>query len=89
MQASRDNNNVPTMIAALNTDGVTVTRVQANPSTHNLKMSGGTTGTDNGTQNAKRDENFVPCMMAVSSSDGRTPVAVYVDSSGSILVQSV
>lgn len=86
--ANRDQNNVPTLIGVLNTDGTTVTRVKADPTGHGLEVSDGTTGSDHGTLNAKRDENDVPCLMAVSSVDGKTPVAVYVDSSGNLLIQS-
>lgn len=86
--AQRDQNSVPTMIAALNTDGVTITRIKVNPSNHALKINDATSGTDYGTTNALRDENSVHCLMAVSSVDGVTPVAVYVDSMGQILINS-
>jgi hypothetical protein len=86
--AYRDENSVPTMIGVLNTDGVTVTRIYANPSNNSLKVGDSNIGTDHGTANAKRDENDVPCLMAVSSSDGVTPVALYVDSSNNLLIQS-
>ncbi len=87
--AYRDQNSVPTLIAALNTDGVTVTRVLVNASTHALKISDGTTGSDHGVANAVRDENNVPVLLAVSSADGVTPVEVYADSSGNLLIDSM
>jgi len=86
--AYRDENSVPTLIAALNTDGITPTRVFANPSTHSLKVNDGTTGSDHGVANAVRDQNNVPVLLAVSSADGVTPVEVYVDSSGNLLIDS-
>ena len=86
--AYRDENNVPTLIAALNTNGVTPTRVLVNAVTHGLKVDDGTTGTNHGRNVAVRDENNVPVLMAVSSVDGKTPVEVYADSSGNLLVKS-
>lgn len=86
--AARDNNNIPTIIAALESDGVTITRVRADATTHALSVSDGTTGTDHGTAAAQRDANFVPVLMAVSSVDGVTPVEVYVDATGALLIQT-
>lgn len=86
--ASRDENSVPTLIAALNTDGVTMVPVKVNASNHALKASDGTSGTDHGVQNAVRDENSIPVLLAVSSADGVTPVEVYADSSGNLLIDS-
>lgn len=86
--ASRDENNVPTMLGTLNTDGVTVVPVKANPTTHALEIVDGNTGTNYGDGQASRDENFVPVLLAVSSVDGVTPVPVYVDVNGNLLVDS-
>lgn len=86
--AKRDQNNVPTLLGALSTDGVTPTIVLANPTTHQMLVSDDTSGTDYGVANAVRDDNFVPVLMAVSSADGVTPVEVYADSNGKLLVQS-
>lgn len=86
--ASRDENNVPTLLAALNTDGKTLVRVRVNASNHALKVSDGSSGSDNGPTNDLRDENSIPAFMAVSSVDGKTPVVVYADSSGNLLIKS-
>ncbi len=86
--AKRDQNNVPTLLAALNTDGITPVRVKVNATNHGLKISDDTTGTDHGVANAVRDENNVPVLLGVSSADGITPVEVYADSSGNLLVDS-
>ncbi len=86
--AYRDENSVPTLIAGLNTNGTTIVRVKASPTTHGLDISDGTTGSDHGPTNAPRDENFVPALLAVSSADGVTPVVVYADSSGNLLVDT-
>lgn len=88
MNASRDENNITALIATLGTDGETIVRILADPSTHALEVDDDTTGLDNGPVDALRDENNVPVLMAVSSVDGVTPVAVYVDSNGNLLIDS-
>lgn len=84
--AERDDNNVPSILGVLNTDGETAARVKANPSTHSLAVNNNTTGSDNGPDRALRDENFVPTMLAVSSADGTTLVPLYVDADGKLLI---
>ena len=79
MNAQRDENNVPTIIGVLNTDGSTIVPIKADDNT---------TGSDNGPNRALHDDNFVPTILAVSSVDGVTPVAVYTDSSGNLLIDS-
>lgn len=86
--ASKDGNAASTLIAALNSDGQTVVRVKASPTTHALEMMDGTTGSDNGPSVALHDGNSVTSLLAVSSADGKTPVVVYADSSGNLLVNS-
>lgn len=86
--AARDNNNVPTLIGALSTDGITPTRVKVNATNHGLEIDDDTTGSDHGVAAAVRDANNVPVLLAVSSADGITPVEVYVDSDGNLLVDS-
>lgn len=88
MQASKDQNNVSTLLATLDSDGVTTIKIKANASNHGLKVSDDTTGSDNGPTDAPRDENFVPALMAVSSTDGKTPVVVYADVDGNLLIDS-
>lgn len=87
MNAKRDSNGVAVSQGVLNSDGVTPTSLTAVPTTHVLQVSDGTTGSDNGTTNAKRDANQVTDLMALST-DGVTPVALYVDSSGNLLTKS-
>jgi hypothetical protein len=84
--AKRDENNVPGILAVLNSDGQTVVPVEINPTTHALSVDNNTTGADNGPSYALRDENNVPTLLAVSSVDGVTPVALYVDSDGKLLI---
>lgn len=88
MNAVKDQNNINSLIVALNTDGKTIQRIKVNPSNHAVKISDGATGSDYGPTNALRDDNDVPILMAVSSVDGKTPVAVYGDSNGNLLIQS-
>ncbi len=87
-QAKRDENNVPTLLGVLNSDGATVTPIQINPVNHALKVDDNTTGSDLGPSRALRDENFVPTKIVVSSADEITPVVLYADSSGKLLIDS-
>lgn len=79
--AYKDENGVSTIISVSENDGVTVVRNSINPTTHQLRVSDGTTGSDNGNNNgnAMKDENDVPVWIAVSSTDGKTPIEVYSD----------
>ena len=88
MNAKRDANHVPTLIATSNADGVTIVDVEVTASINALNVSNGTTGTDYGTTNAQRDGNHKPVLIGVSAADGLTPVEVYCDSSGNLLVRS-
>lgn len=83
-----DSNGVPTIIAGLNTDGRTIIRVLANPSTHRLNTSDGISGSDHGPVDDLRDENSRIAFMAVSSVDGKTPVVVYANSAGRLLIKT-
>lgn len=84
--ASIDENSKATLTALLNTNGATITRVQADASTHVLAVSDAHTGSDNGGTFAATDSNGRPTAFAVSSADGVTLVALYADSSGNLLV---
>lgn len=84
--AQRDQNNVPTLLAGLSTDGVTPTRVAVNPVNHGMKVDEGSSGSDFGPSIAPRDQNSVPVAMGVSSVDGVTPVVIYADASGHLLI---
>ena len=88
-EAIKDNNRINTVIGTANDDGSTPTLLYANPSTHSLCDSDGTTGSDLSGDNASRDNNRVPVLMAVSSADGKTPVAIYINpASGELLTKS-
>ena len=88
MNAKHDQNGIPTLLGALNTNGVTPIPIEVTDSLNALNVSNGTTGTDYGTTNAQRDQNRVPVLIGVSAADGITPCEVYADSSGNLLVRS-
>ncbi len=101
VNAYRDENSVPTLIAASNADGQTIVRVLANPTNHALKVDDASTGSDagNNSNNAQKDENSVPVLICVSSEtttvggvnfiQGITPVEVYADpATGMLLIDS-
>lgn len=83
-----DQNNVRTMIGALDSDGVTPTLIYANGVTHILQTSDGVLGNDLSGAEAIRDENNVVGLLAVSSVDGVTPVPVYVNAAHQLLIKS-
>jgi len=85
----RDDNRVPAMIAALNTDGKTPVFIKVNPVNHALKVNNGTTGTDHGRLPDYRDDNRVPFMMGVSSADGKTLIPIYADINGMLLINTL
>ena len=85
--AQRDENNITTLIGALETDGETIVPIQAEV-TGFLLVDDSTTGTDHGGTVAPRDANYVPVLIAVSSVDGVTPVVIYADATGKLLVES-
>lgn len=88
LDMSHDQNRVATLIAALNTDGITPVEVKVNATNNALKVNDGTTGSDNGRTIAVRDGNYTPVLLAVSEVDGVTPVEVYANSSGALLIDS-
>lgn len=86
-EVKTDQNHIPTIAGLLNTDGYTITPLQASVAGV-LAVSDNTTGSDNGGDRTIRDANGNPCMVAVSETDGATPVALYADSSGNLLIDS-
>lgn len=87
--AKRDENNRPTAICASQNDGTTIVPIQADPTTHYVRVSSAMP-TDNGNNggNAMLDENSVPVFMALSSHGDGTLVEVYADPiTGAILIE--
>lgn len=88
-QAKRDSNFIPTLLGTSNADGTTPVAIKANPSTHVISVSDGTTGSDLSGDIASRDANAIPVFLAVSEADNTTPVAVYADpATGELLIDS-
>ena len=87
--AIRDDNRVPALIAASQTDGTTIVRVQVNPTNHGLMVDDNTTGADHGRTIAVRDQNRVAVLMATSSGDGTTSIEVYATADGKLLINSM
>lgn len=87
--AKRDQNNVPTLLGVLESDGETLVRVEVNVASNNsLSVRDDSTGTDYGPSISPRDNNYVPALLAVSSVDGVTPVVVYATADGKLLINS-
>lgn len=84
----RDENRISTLLATLNSDGVTPVSVTVNPSNHGLKISDGTSGSSIASVNAQRDANRVSAIWGVSSADGITPIPIYCNSNGLLLTKS-
>ena len=88
MNAKRDQNRITTLLAALNTDGITPINVCSDPTAHTLCTSDGNTGSDFSITEAPRDENRIPVALVVSSVDGKTPIMLYADLNNRLLIQS-
>lgn len=89
--AYRDQNNRPTMTAILDSDGLSITAIKANPATNNsLKVDDNTTGSDNGNNGgvAQIDENNIATLTALSSDGDGTIINLYADSNGLLLIDS-
>ena len=86
--AKRDENSRTTIICASKNDGITIVPITANPGTHHLNCSDGTTGSDNGNNsgNAILDENNVAVWMAESSADDGSLIEVYADPVSQVLL---
>ena len=87
--SKQDNNQVATLIALLNTDGATPMRAHANTSNSNaIVAEDSSAGSDAGPTDAKRDSNMRPVAMVASSAGDGTPVALYINSSNQLLIDS-
>jgi hypothetical protein len=82
-----DQNRIPVMMAALDSDGETLTNIQVVGNA--MSVDDNTTGSDNSSNvNDLRDENFKTALWATSSVDGITPVQLYCDINGKLLINS-
>lgn len=92
MNASRDENDRPTIICASKNDGKTIVAITANPMTRGISISDGTSGVDNGNNNgnAMLDENGIAVWSALSSDGSGAVIEIYGDPlSGAVLINSL
>lgn len=77
-----DENGRPTATGVSNADGVTIIPLQANPNSHSLEVSNGSTGSDAGNNGNKSmiDENGVAAFTALSNANDGVIVELYLDS---------
>lgn len=88
MNAAIDSNSKQTITARLNTDGVTPTRITANPATNAMSVNDVTTGTAPVDNWSATDGNGRPTMFAVSNTDPTVLVALQSDSTGHLFIKS-
>lgn len=87
MNAGIDQNRIKTLLASLNTDGVTIAPIKANPANNGLKISDGTSGTDFG-NDVTRDGNRQPVALALASDGSGDIITLYGDATGALEVKS-
>lgn len=87
--AAIDASSKQTMTARLKTDGLTITRINADPATNAMGVSTNILGAVTPSSWAATDENGRISLMAVSEVDGVTPVALQCDSSGNLLIKHI
>lgn len=81
-----DNNGVATAFGVLNTDGETVTLLRANPTSHALDVSDGSSGSDIGRDTSKHDDDMRTSMCATDASGNIIPL--WLNSSNQLLIKS-
>ncbi len=87
--AAIDVNSKQTITARLKSDGVTVTRITADPNTGEMGVTTSTAGSVTPANFAATDDNDRPSMFAVSEDDPTVLVALQCDSNGNLLIKSV
>lgn len=89
MNAAIDGNTKQTTTARLKTDGLTVTRLTADPATHALGVTSITAGAVVPKNFSATDENGRTTWFAVSEDDPKQLVALQCDSNGNLLVKII
>jgi hypothetical protein len=81
MNAVHDENGRPTAICVSNLDGQTIIPLEADETSHALKIYDGVGGSDNGNNggNARIDENGVSVFTALSSAGDGSIIEVYAE----------
>ena len=87
--AAIDTNSKQTILARLKTDGVTLTRITADPSTGAMDTTLTTSGAVTPETFSGTDENGRTSWFAVSENDSTVLVALQCDSSGNLLIKLV
>lgn len=85
---AKDNNGIDLMLVAWNADDTVALPLKADPTSHRLQTSDGTSGSDLGSKRAARSENAVTTLLALSSDDDGVIVPLYTNSSGELLIDS-
>lgn len=86
--APLDQNSRTGMLGLLSTNGTTQTVVKATAATHRLNVDDNTTGTNHGGAAGAIDENGRVAMFAESSAHDGALIALYVDATGKLLINS-
>lgn len=84
-----DANSRGTMIARLDTDGKTILRLTADPTSGALSVDNSFVGAVTPKNYAGTDDNDRPTLFAVSENDRETPVALQCDSTGALLIKMI
>lgn len=89
MNAAIDVNSKQTITARLKTDGVSITRLTANPTTGKLSASTNTSGAVIPVNYAGTDDNGRNSWFAVSEFNPKQLVALQCDSTGALLIKEI
>ena len=87
--AAIDSNSKQSIIARLKTDGVTVTRITADPSTQAMDVTTTTSGAVTPSNFSATDESGRTSWVAVSENDPTVLVALQCDSNGYLLIKEI
>lgn len=86
MNSALDGNSGQTITARLNTDGITIVRIQADSVTHRMKVDSVTSSTAPTDAWSATDDNGRTTMFVVSSLDSTQLVALQATASGALLI---
>ncbi len=89
MNAAIDSNSKQTITARLKTDGITIVRITADPTTHAMGVTETTTGGVVPKNFAATDSSGRTSLFAVSENDPTQLVALQCDSNGNLLIKMI
>lgn len=87
--AALDTNSKQTALARLNTDGISLVRLEANPTLDSLQVNANTSGSVVPTSFAATDDNGRTSWFAVSENNPKQLVALQCDSTGALLIKII